>query len=435
MVELVNENPTRENTSRSLLIFDNADNTHLGSGIARLDKYMPRSRQCPILLTTINNDAAKILAPENTIELGGIAPDTTQKMFENHLHTSISAMEQLETKHLIRELACHPLALVQAAAYINVNNIMAQEYRIRLVGLHEEALEHENELTKEKQRGSGAKDPVSRTLLLSMDQIRHVNRLASNYLSFVACLDQRNIPLELLRASSTHCHVEEAISLLDDYALIRRRQAESAIDIHQLVHSALRKELKNRNILDQWRRKTIKQLLNIFPDPDHSDRHKWRRLLPRAKCILSQSISDLEEGPNKTDLRRKCGIVLLADERYNEAQEQFAEATETYKTILGSEHPATLVSMSNLVSAIKGQGRWEGVEKFDVQVAETFKKIFGNDDKFTVTSMANLAATYRLRGQWKKAEEIELQVTESRRRMFKDDHPSTLTSLANLAAT
>lgn len=435
VVELVNGHLTRENVSRFLLILDNADNIHLGSGADRLDKYIPMSKQCSILLTTIDNNAAKILAPEKVMELGEITSETAQKMFENYLHSSVSAMEQLDIMHLIQELAYLPLALVQAAAYINMNNITVQEYRIRLAGLQKPSLGHKSQLIEGKNHERGAKDPVSRTLLLSMDQISHVNWLASNYLSLVACLDQRDIPLELLEASSTYRNAEEAIKLLDNYALIRRRQADSSIDIHQLVHSALRKQLQSQNILIQWRQKAIWQLLSIFPDPDHSDRHKWRRLLPHAKYILSQSTSDLEDGPNTIVLRRKYGIALLTDEMYNEAAAELSQATETYKTIFGNEHPTTLVGMGNLASAFSGQGRWEEAEKLDVQVVETFRKTLGNDDEFTVRSMGNLAATYRLQGQWKKAEEIELQVMESRRRVFKDDHPDTLASLANLAAT
>src|ERR1700722_98886 len=65
---------------------------------------------------------------------------------------------------------------------------------------------------------------------------------------------------------------------------------------------------------------------------------------------------------------------------------------------------------------------------------ETFKRMLGAEHPSTLTSMTNLASTYRNQGQSKEAEELEVQVMEARKRVLGPEHPDTLTSMDNLAS-
>jgi MoxR-like ATPase len=87
------------------------------------------------------------------------------------------------------------------------------------------------------------KDPATTTLFLSIDQISRNNAFATDYLFFAACIDRKDISLNLLEAASPQAR-EDAIRLLDKYALVTRRPAESALDLHRLVHQALRERLQ-----------------------------------------------------------------------------------------------------------------------------------------------------------------------------------------------
>lgn len=436
--QLVKDYLSSNDAGQSLLVFDNADSVSLGSvGLSKaraadLRDYLPRSEQCRILLTTISNTTAKSLAPQNVVELGEMAPDTAYRMFENYLNAPLTAIERSEAKLLLQELLHLPLALVQAAAYINANNITLQDYRSGLAKQKEEVLEYRNELLKSKQEKRDTDDPVSRTLLLSIDRLRG-NKLAVAYLSLAACVYPKDISLELLEASSSHDR-EDAIRLLGRYALVTRRPAEGAIDVHRLVHHALRGWLRNQGTLDQWTQTAMARLLSVFPDHNYGNISKWRRLLPHAKSALSQSLSDLERA-DKTDLMWKCALVLLSDGRYSESEELSVQVMETRKRVLGDEHPDTLASMGNLAFTYNKQGRWKEAEKLGVQVMETEKRVLGDEHPDTLTSMNNLALTYGNQGRWKEAEELEVQVMKTKKRVLGDEHPSTLLSVANLAPT
>ncbi|KAH8723315.1 hypothetical protein GQ44DRAFT_620733, partial [Phaeosphaeriaceae sp. PMI808] len=72
--------------------------------------------------------------------------------------------------------------------------------------------------------------------------IRRSDALAADYLFLAACVDRKDILLDLLEASSAR-ERDDAIKVLSNYGLITRRPAESALDIHRLVYRALREWL------------------------------------------------------------------------------------------------------------------------------------------------------------------------------------------------
>jgi hypothetical protein len=267
-----------------LLIFDNAENTTLQSSssstaeAANLADYLPCSHLCSVIFTTTSNNTARTLALQCVVTLQELTADTAQRMLQNHLERPLSSTEQQEAEYLLRELLYLPLAVAQAAACMNTSGMTVQEYRSQL------ALKYSSNSSEGKLQSSGMKDPVATTLSLSIDQISGDNAVAADYLFSAACVHRKDISLDLLEAVSLQAR-EDAIRLLDRYALVTRRPAESALDLHQLVHQAIRKRLQGQGQLRQWTQRTITQLLQVYPDDDHSNRSKWRRLLPHASML------------------------------------------------------------------------------------------------------------------------------------------------------
>jgi DNA polymerase III delta prime subunit len=232
-----------------LLIFDNAEDTTLHSSSsstvddANLTDYLPRSHLCSVIFTTTSSNTARTLASQCVIALQELTPGTAQKMLQNHLARPLSNAGRQEAESLLRELLHLPLAVAQAASCMNASGITMQEYRSRLDKHTELALEYSGASSEGKLRGSGMKDPATTTLFLSIDQISRNNAFATDYLFFAACIDRKDISLNLLEAASPQAR-EDAIRLLDKYALVTRRPAESALDLHRLVHQALRERLQ-----------------------------------------------------------------------------------------------------------------------------------------------------------------------------------------------
>jgi aromatic ring-cleaving dioxygenase len=410
-----------------LLIFDNVEGT-----TADLADFLPHSKLCSVISTTKESDIAEVSTPQNITTLHELTPDAALRMLQNRLTTPLSTAGQQEAMRLLKELSYLPLAIAQAAACMNASSMTVQQYQAQLAEHQQVALDYSDDLSEDKLQERGLRNAVAATLALSMSQVGQSSAVAADYLFLAACVDQKDIPLDLLEAASPRAR-EDAIKVLDRYALVTRRPAESALDVHQLVHYALRKRLHVEGRLQEWIKRTTTQLLRVFPDNDHGNRSKWRRLLPHAQSVLSHSQRDDDE--ERLDLRWKCATALYSDGRYKAAEELCVQVIETTKRVLGDEHPDTLTSISSLASTYWSQGRWKEAEKLELEVMQKHKTVFGEDHPSTLGSIGNLAATYRGQGRWKEAEKLELEVMQKHKTVFGEDHPSTLRSIGNLAAT
>jgi tetratricopeptide (TPR) repeat protein len=422
-----------------LLIFDNTEDATLRSGglftteAADLVDYLPQSRLCSVIFTTNNSDTAQALASQNIVALQGLTPDKALGMLQTRLPMPLSNLERQEAMHLLRELSYLPLAVMQAAACMNASGVTMQEYRSRLDEHRELATKHSGDSSEGEQRDSSVRDPVAATLLLSIHQIRYDNALAAAYLCFAACFDQKDILLDLLKASSVQ-EREDAVRVLNKYALVTRRPAQSALDVHRLVHQALRKQLQVQGRYTHWIQRAITQLLQVFPDNDHSNRSKWRRLFPHVQYALSHSLND-QKGMDRMNLAWKCAEALLSDGRYKESEKLFVQAMETHKKIFGDDHPNTLTLRAGLAVAYRNQGELSKAQQLATQVMEKRKAVIGAEHPDTLKSMANVALIFWSQKKFKEAEELGLRVMQTRMRVLEPDHPDTLTSMANLAVT
>lgn len=275
--------------------------------------------------------------------------------------------------HLLRELSYLPLAVAQAAACMNATSMAVQQYQAQLAEHKQAALEYTDDSSKGELRESNLRNTVAATLSLSTSQVRHSNAVAADYLLLAACIDRKDILLDLLAASPRAR--KEAIKVLERYALVTRRPAESALDVHRLVHHALRKRLQVQGRLQEWIQRTITQLLRVFPDNDHSNRSKWRRLLPHAQYVLSHSQSD--DVRERLDLAWKCAMSLYSD--------------GLYKGVLGNEHPDTLSSMQNLAFTLLLQARHEEAFALMERCSQLREQVLGEQHPNTQSSLDTLS--------------------------------------------
>ncbi|KAF1938025.1 kinesin light chain 3 [Clathrospora elynae] len=442
--KLVQLHLSKESAGQWLLIFDNAEEAESESAgsskAASLSECLPSSAQGAVVFTTADRTTAAKLASHNIVELPKMEQDMAQKMLETHLVYSMNEQEQADL--LLKELAYLPLAIVQAAAYVNVNKISLQEYQSLLAEKKKEAVE-----PIDKKSAS----LIATTWLISFEQICRHDTLAADYLLFMACIDRNDVPLSLLLADSLREKGARAVGTLEAYSFVTKRTAQSALNLHRL-----------KGLLSQQTQVVIRCLLKIFPVPNYGSRSKWRRLLPHAKFALSSVIPE-QENIARTSLLWKCAMTLHIDGRFNEAEVQVLERR---KTVLGEEHPDTLNGMANLASTYGNQGRWKEDEDLEVQVMERRKRVlgeehpdtltsmanlalvyknqgrwkeahdvFGEEHRSTLVSMANLASSYREQRRWKEAEELEVQVIKTSLRVLGEEHPDTLNGMANLAST
>jgi len=437
--KLVRDHLSSESAGQWVLVFDNADDVNMWigkseQGSGRLIDYLPKSKRGSIIFTTRDRKTAVKLAHQNIVEVPEMDENLATQLLQKCLFNQNLTNSQRDTKVLLAQLTYLPLAIVQAAAYINENRIALGDYLSLLAEQEEDVIDLLSEEFEDEGRYQNVNNPVATTWLISFEQIRQRDPLAADYLSFMACVDPKDIPQSLLPASQSRKKETDAIGTLDAYSFITKRPAELALDIHRLVHLATRNWLRKEELLARWTCKVIARLAEVLADSGYHNRVIWRTYLLHASYALKSDLVD-EDREDRIDLGWRYGICLYHDGRYNEAKVLFNQVVETRKRVLGTEHPSTLTSIANLASTYWSQGRWKEAEELDVQVIETKKKVLGQEHPDTLTSMANLASTYRNQGRWMEAEELEVQVMETRKRVLGQEHPSTLTSINNLALT
>jgi tetratricopeptide (TPR) repeat protein len=424
-----------ETTRHCLLIFDNIGG--LGRGHNGLPtnfmEYLPRSEFCAIIFTTAEVDTAESLAVQTIVELQGSSHAGARKMLDNYLSMVLSESEQSEAELLLNELWFVPLAIVQAAAYINTTGTTLREYRTLLTRQNGRALEHSSDLPQDNSGGCSLNDPIAATLLVSIEQIHLSNALASEYLCLAACVSEKDIPLDLFPAPLAR-EREDAIKVLSKYKLVIRRPAESALELHQLVHHALRDWLEKQDLLSLWTQRATARVWHVFPARSHNKRSKWRRLLQHVQFVLSHSHDEGVIGP-RLKLAWGTALALYEDGRYDEAVELFVQVHETRAKALGKEHPDTMTAMANLALTYQKQGRWRDAEELLLPVIEVRKRVLGEDHPSTLNGIGFLAETYSDQGRWDEAEELELHVVERRKSVLGVEHTATLAGIANLAST
>jgi hypothetical protein len=253
-------------------------------------EFLPSSEQGAIVFTAADRKTATKLAPQNIVELAKLEKDIAQRMLV--MCFVKLADEQEEADLLIEELVYLPLAIVQAAAYINVNMTTVKGHLSLLV-------EKKEELAEDLPPESGV--VIAATRLISFEQIRLHDALAADYLLFMACVDRNDISLALLPTSRPHGQGLHAVATLVAYSLVTKQTAESALDLYRLVHGSTRNWLQEQRLLSQWNQVVVTRLLEVFPDNNHGSRSKWTRLLPHAKFALSSGLTE-QDKQAKTNL-------------------------------------------------------------------------------------------------------------------------------------
>ncbi|KAA8641566.1 uncharacterized protein ATNIH1004_011702 [Aspergillus tanneri] len=189
---------TSKRAGKWLLIFDNADDTEMwltaSDTALALEDLLPEGGQGRILFTTRNRKLAMKLAPFNTVPIPDVDRETALKILERTLENKDLLKDSTISATLLEQLAFLPLAITQAAAYIIENGINLSTYLALLQEQEQDTVELLSEDFRDPGRYKDIQNPVISTWLVSFRQIQHQDQLAADYLSFMACIDQKIFP-------------------------------------------------------------------------------------------------------------------------------------------------------------------------------------------------------------------------------------------------
>ncbi|RYP18173.1 hypothetical protein DL767_009885 [Monosporascus sp. MG133] len=395
----------RKDCGRWLMVVDNADDTQLffgqpvgpvdasaSSHEGKLGRYLPECSHGAILATTRNMQTGSRLTKGNRpIEVGKMDGGETDQLLRTRLDgVGIALSESIALSSRLEHL---PLALVQAAAFIQENVITVSEY-LRLLDKGDQNLvDLLSEEFETDGRDSDAPRAVAETWALSFEQIQRQNAFAGELLSLMSFFDRQAIPSEFLTCYSEQQQGQEprgevqltkALGVLKAFSFVAEDKGHG-LDMHRLVQLVTRKWLVKKGTIRQFAEQALLTVSQVYPCGTYEN---W--------AICGAYLAHV--------------YAVLKYEGTRSRNEKLARASLLY----------------NAAGFFSYQGQWKDAEKFQVQVTELRREVLGEEHPHTLTSMCCLASTYWNQGRWKQAESLEVQGMEIGKRVLGEEHPDTL---------
>jgi pentatricopeptide repeat protein len=437
--KLVKTRLSQESTGKWLMIMDNADNFEIfyhnnkDSGYGALSEYLPFSPLGTILFTTRDREAATRYAGSNVIDIDEMDDEESREILRRSLQNKQLTNDSSSTKKLLELLVNLPLAIIQAAAYLNAKSITIADY----LRIYEESSDNTiNLLSKDFEdvrRYPGMKNPVATTWLISFEQIQVRDPLAADYMAFISCIKGQDIPRDLLPLASEFDKTE-ALGTLKAFGFIKERVSGSSYDMHRLVHTVMQNWLKLNDEWRSWNRKTMERITDIFPQPRHENRAVWMMYVPHTQYI----ITTVKKSYSKTmdlpwSLLHNLGQCSYLQGKYAEAEAIYRQTVQLKETVLGKDHPDTLITMNSLATSLLEQGNYIEAETMYRQTLQLRQRVLGKDHLDTLASTINLARSLYQQGKYAEAETMDRQTLQLMETVLGEDHLHTLASINNLA--
>lgn len=435
----------RDDVAPWLIILDNADNFDVFFGRMEefpIASYLPDSNNGKVLITSRNiNVAQRLTGGSNSkaiIRIPAMNNDEALLLLQGKLSSSY---DKAAATSLICCLNSIPLAINQAAAYINRRRISINTYIERF----QEGDKKRTSLLKHDggdiRRHQNMSNSVVATWQVTFDQILVESPAAANLLSLLSCFRPHNIPHHMLSGYTAPLHnskhgmddsetLEDDMDVLFAYSLISEPVAPHRCEMHSLVQTCTQAWLSELGWVMRWEKLFLRLASKHFPDGFFDTWPECQLLLPHISRILDKEPDDEADTLDWALLLTNVARYLIEKGDFNRAMTLAQTSLAARKKLHEPDHPDTMTSMAILASTYRNQGRWEEAEKLEVQVMETRKTKLGEDHPDTLTSMANLAYTFRDRGRPREALDLMGRCASRRRRVLGPRHPDTESSMS-----
>ncbi|MFB9364493.1 NB-ARC domain-containing protein, partial [Actinoplanes nipponensis] len=238
-----------------------------------------------------------------------------------------------------------PLALEQAAAYINHHHIPMAAYHDRLDD------ERAGQLLAGIAPGQNAQRAVTRVWALTLAALSTTNPIAVEILHVLAWLAPDDVPRDLITmlTDGDQTTADLALGVLASYSMATLD--ETTVSTHRLVQTVLRLTLPASQTTTDPSSQAI-QLLNTAvpanPGGDPAGWPRWRDLLPHITALTNHL-------PHSTDttlsrLLNETGVFERGQGLYQQAELHSTQALAITEAALGPEHPDVAISLGNLAS-------------------------------------------------------------------------------------
>jgi tetratricopeptide (TPR) repeat protein len=427
-----------------LMILDNADDINhfypKGTDERPLASFLPKRHNGTILVTSRSLDVAERLAGSRRNIFQVTTMDEAQglHLIQNKL---TGQFDERAAVKLLRALDYIPLAITQAAAYINRRS--PRESVESYLEAFKESDQKRNSLLEidlgDLRRDETVSNSVITTWQVTFEKIRGEKPSAARLLSFMSFFNPHGIPEFALHNYNGYIGdstdkadgFEDDLDVLRSYSLVSMTANRDIFELHATVQTCTRAWMASSDMVSRLRRLFLFTMCDNFKCNDFQDWSTCQILLPHLESVTQENPpeEDLEPWAN---LLEHCARYMIDSGKYKAAEDISKIAIAASATSLGKEHETIQGCLSVLASAYRRQRKSDEAETVLLQLVDTRKRLLGEEHSQTLVSMNNLALTYLHQGRNDEAEELLVRIQEVRKRVLGDMHPETLATANNL---
>lgn len=473
-----------------MMILDNADDRDLWLGPPKMPaqtksacmpliRHLPRYITGGLLITTRDRQLGHQLLEkkQQPLPISRLEPKEAHHLLSVKLPDQQLNSEDIEK--LAKELEHLPLAITQAAAYLEQTEISASEYLEIFRAGQSDIPNLLEESIYDPSRDHESSNSVFQTWRLSFEQLTMQSPKAADMLSLMAVLDRQAIPSELVQVPGGNVLDQKAaIAKLKAFSLIQEESPSNKYSLHRLVQLSTQRWLADHDKLSQWQKTAIRAVAREYPEDVtfeqwaliqdlHShvqavlaykfsesaplvDRARIQHCLghytmeqgnPRAALQMlleSHQVREKQLGSEDELTLGTLGLVGLAHSRlreYKSARKVLQQFHDSANRVLGPRHRLTLKGKSRLAMCFNNEGRMKEGNALSLQALQIVEEEFGPDSEDTIRLLTNIAYSCNKLCQWGEAEKIGLRVLKQRMEQRGPGHPDTLTIMGSLAWT
>ena len=387
-----------------VLVFDNLESVGLVQG-----KLPDPSGTRHVLITTRYSQQCPSLEAK-IMEVLELSPEESVQMFKS-FYQNLAVHETDIARELMVELGHLPLAIIQSAAYLDVEPMPVSKY------LDNYRKKHEESVWTYRPIEDLSYVPVGVVLSMSLERIKD-NDVARRLICLISFLHPDTIPVALLsgdpifkdtrlrQAFSNANERNGVLRLLAAYQFIRR--SEDTISIHRLVQRVVRDILSFENTeftmlsgTDQyWIERAIEVVWIAYPDQPSSN--NW------GTCtdLYQHAATAVEHGETLKDATKEFIYLEGALGTYTLDYGLYCKAGRLLRHLLsfkeykyGVDHINTANTINNLGNTYDSQGKYEEAIGQYERALKIYEKAFGVDHINTADTINNLGNTYSQSGQ------------------------------------
>ncbi|POR33548.1 Putative Kinesin light chain [Tolypocladium paradoxum] len=342
--------------------------------------------------------------------------DDATHLLENSLGQQGPLHDTDSSAELLKELTFLPLAITQAAAYMNRNGVSIAEY----LGLWRDAEQSVVSLMtrefRDPTRYSATQSAVATAWFVSFESIRVSDAIAADLLSFISCVEPKSIPRSMLPELGPTEQMVNAIGTLCSYTLLTRRK-DDMFDTHSLVHLASRIWVDRQGLAVGMTKTVMQHLAAIFPSSEHTSRPKWQAHLPHAFRVLREGAG--------LDLQQRSGREIHGNRLEKVCRWRESHLPEDDNSLLASQHA--------LARASRADGQIRRAVELLEHVVAVRERVLERNHPDLLSSQHVLAIATRANGSVSKAIELLERVVSARNKTLSKNDPDRLAAQHTLA--